>query len=63
MGIDDIVNKAKDAAKDLVGDRDMDSLKEDAKEVADIAKGEGSLTDKAKAALEAVKDPGKPGPG
>ncbi len=59
MGIDDIVNKA----KDLVGDRDAESLKEDAIEVADIAKGEGSLTDKAKAAFDAVKDPGKPGPG
>ncbi len=63
MGIDDIVNRAKDAAKDLVDGRDMESLKEDAKEVADIAKGEGDLTDKAKAAFEAVKDPGKPGPG
>lgn len=59
MGIDDLVNKA----KELVGDRDMESLKEDAEEVKDIVTGDGSITDKAKAAFEAVKDPGKPGPG
>lgn len=57
MGIDDLVNKA----KDLVGDRDMESLKEDAAEIKDIVQGEGSVTDKAKAAFEAIKDPGKPG--
>ena len=42
------------------------ALKEDAEELQDIAKGEGSLSDKAKAAADAIKDPGaagqEPGP-
>ena len=38
------------------------SLKEDADELRDIARGEGSLSDKAKAAAEAVKEPGAKGP-
>jgi len=59
MGINDLVNKA----KDLIGDRDAASLKYDAAEVKEILTGEGSVADKAKAALEAVKDPGKPGEG
>jgi hypothetical protein len=51
-----------DRAKRLVEKRGgSDSLKEDAEELKDIAKGEGSLKDKAKAAGQAVKDPGKPG--
>ena len=33
-------------------------MKEDADELKGIAKGEGSLTDKAKAAVSAIKDPG-----
>jgi hypothetical protein len=37
------------------------SLKEDADELRDIARGEGSLSDKAKAAAGAVKDPGAQG--
>jgi hypothetical protein len=52
-----------DQAKKLVEKRGgSDSLKEDAEELKDIAKGEGSLKDKAKAAGEAIKDPGAPGP-
>ena len=48
-----------DRAKDLVEKRGgTDSLKEDADELKGIAKGEGSLTDKAKAAAAALKDPG-----
>jgi hypothetical protein len=48
-----------DKAKELVGKRGgTESLKEDAAEVKDIATGEGSVTDKAKAAVEAVKEPG-----
>lgn len=39
----------------------VDSLKEDAAELKDIAKGKGSLTDKAKDAAAAIKDPGAPG--
>jgi hypothetical protein len=48
-----------DKAKDLIDKRGgTGSLKEDASELKDIATGKGSLTDKAKAAVEAVKDPG-----
>lgn len=39
-----------------------DSLKEDAQELRDIAKGEGSLSDKAKAGAAAVKEPGAAAP-
>jgi hypothetical protein len=38
------------------------ALKEDAEELEDIAKGKGSLKDKAKEAAEAIKDPGAEGP-
>jgi hypothetical protein len=52
-----------DRAKKIVDKRGgVDSVKEDAGELRDIAKGEGSLKDKAKAAGEAVKDPGAKGP-
>jgi hypothetical protein len=51
-----------DQAKKLVEKRGgTDALKEDAAELKDIAKGERSVKDKAKAAGEAIKDPGKPG--
>jgi hypothetical protein len=51
-----------DQAKKIVGKRGgTDALKEDAEELKDIAKGEGSLKDKGKAAGEAIKDPGAPG--
>jgi hypothetical protein len=46
-------------AKDLIDKRGgTDSLKEDAEELKDIATGDGSISDKAKEAVEAVKDPG-----
>ena len=49
-------------AKKVVDDRGgTDALKEDAQELASVAKGKGNLTDKAKAAADAVKDPGAPG--
>jgi hypothetical protein len=38
-----------------------DAAKEDAEELKDIATGKGSLKDKARAAGEAIKEPGKPG--
>ena len=38
-----------------------DALKEDAAELKDIAKGKGSLADKAKAAAAAIKDEGAQG--
>jgi hypothetical protein len=51
-----------DRAKDLVQRRGgTDSLKEDAAELKDIATGKGSVTDKAKAAAAAIKDPGRAG--
>ena len=51
-----------DQAKKLVDRRGgTDALKEDAEELKDIASGKGSLKDKAKAAGEAIKEPGKPG--
>ena len=52
-----------DKAKDVVDKRGgVDSLKEDAEELRSIAKGKGSLKDKASAAGKAVKDPGAKGP-
>ena len=48
-----------DKAKEQVDKRGgTDSLKEDADELKGIAKGEGSLKDKAKAAGKAIKEPG-----
>jgi hypothetical protein len=49
-------------AKKVVDDRGgTKALKEDAQELADVAKQRGSVGDKAKAATEALKDPGAPG--
>jgi hypothetical protein len=49
-------------AKQLIDRRGgTDSLKADAEELRDIAKGPGSATDKAKRAAEALKDPGAKG--
>ncbi len=48
-----------DKGKKIVDERGgVDSLKADAEEVAEIAKGKGSLTDKAKEAATALKEPG-----
>jgi hypothetical protein len=48
-------------AKKVVDKRGgTDALKEDAEELKDIAKGGGSVTDKAKDAAKAIKEPGKP---
>ena len=52
-------------AKRLIDKRGgTDSLKQDAAELGDIARGKGSVSDKAKAATDALKQPGdrnKPG--
>ncbi len=57
------VKKLADKAKDQVEKRGgTDALKEDMDELKGIAKGEGSVKDKAKAAGKAVKDPGSEGP-
>jgi hypothetical protein len=54
------LKKAADQAKKQVDKRGgTDALKEDAEELKGIAKGKGSLEDKAKAAGKAVKEPGK----
>jgi hypothetical protein len=56
------IGKITDKAKEIIDERGgMDALKKDAEELKDIATGEGSLTDKAKAAAEAIKDPGAKG--
>lgn len=53
------LNKLVDKAKKTIDQRGgMDALKADAEELKSIAKGKGSLKDKAKAATEAIKDPG-----
>ena len=50
-------------AKRLIDRRGgTDSLKADAEELKDIAKGPGNVTDKAKRAGEALRDPGAKGP-
>jgi hypothetical protein len=49
-------------AKELIDKRGgSEALKADAEELRDIAKGQGSLSDKAKRAGEALKDPGAKG--
>ena len=56
------LGKIADQAKKLIGKRGgMDSVKEDAMELKDIARGDDSIGDKARAAAEALKDPGAPG--
>ena len=51
-----------DKAKDTIDKRGgTEALKADAGELREIAKGKGSLKDKAKAAASAVKDPGERG--
>jgi hypothetical protein len=51
-----------DQAKKVIDKRGgTDALKEDAEELKDIATAEGSVKDKAKAAGEAIRDPGAPG--
>lgn len=51
MDLDDLVDKAKEFAEDH-----KDELEQTAEDVKDIAMGEGSVTDKAKAAAEAAKE-------
>jgi hypothetical protein len=58
MDLKNLFNKGKKIVDERGG---VDSLKEDATELTDIAKGKGSLTDKAKDAAAAIKDPGAPG--
>jgi hypothetical protein len=56
MRLGNIANKAKQVVDKRGG---TDALKGDAEELKNIAKGKGSLKDKAKAAGDALKTPGK----
>jgi hypothetical protein len=56
MRLGNIANKAKQVVDKRGG---VDALKGDAAELKEIAKGKGSLKDKAKAAGGALKDPGQ----
>jgi hypothetical protein len=58
MDFKKLANKAKETIDKRGG---MDSLKADAEELKKVAKGKGSLSDKAKAAANAIKDPGARG--
>jgi hypothetical protein len=58
MRFGDLVNKAKKVVDQRGG---TEALKQDADELKDIARGQGSAQDKAKRAAEALKDPGAPG--
>lgn len=52
-------NKLAQRAKKVVQDRGgVAALKEDARELRDVARGDGSLTEKAKDAAAAVREPG-----
>jgi hypothetical protein len=55
MDLKGLINKGKKIVDDRGG---VESLKADAQEVAGIAKGKGSLSDKAKQAAAALKNPG-----
>ncbi len=59
MKLSNIFNRAKQEVDKRGG---VDALKEDASELQGIAKQKGSLGDKAKAAGQAIKDPGAAGP-
>jgi hypothetical protein len=56
--VSSLIDKAKSIFTQRGGTQ---AAKEDAEELKDVAKEEGSTTDKAKDAFEAVKDPGAPG--
>ncbi|HXR61704.1 MAG TPA: hypothetical protein VN732_10280 [Solirubrobacterales bacterium] len=55
MNFKNLANKAKDTIDKRGG---VESLKADAEELKKVAKGGGSLSDKAKAAAQALKEPG-----
>lgn len=55
MDFKKLANKAKETIDKRGG---VDSLKADAEELKKVAQGQGSLSDKAKAAAKAIKEPG-----
>jgi hypothetical protein len=58
-GLSSLTEKAKALFNKRGG---MEAAKEDAQELKDIAAGQGSMSDKAKAAVDALKEPGAKGP-
>ncbi|MBJ7520700.1 MAG: hypothetical protein JHC84_13470 [Solirubrobacteraceae bacterium] len=49
-------------AKKIIDQRGgTDALKQDAQELQNIAKGKGTMSEKAKKAADALKEPGAPG--
>lgn len=62
MGLSDLVNRAKDLVQKRGG---TGALKEDAQELKDIAKSEGTTSEKLKKGADALKEPGakRPEPG
>jgi hypothetical protein len=57
MDLKKLFNKAKKTVDDRGG---VESLKADAQELKNIAGSKGSITDKAKGAAAAIKEPGAP---
>ncbi len=58
MKFKSLIDKAKKTVDERGG---VQSLKEDADELKKVATGKGSLSDKAKGAAAAIKEPGAPG--
>jgi hypothetical protein len=58
MGLSDLVNRAKEIVQRRGG---TESLKQDAEELKDIARSEGSTSDKLKKGADALKEPGATG--
>ena len=58
-GFSSLANKAKEMFNKRGG---TEAAKGDLQELKDIQAGEGSMSDKAKAAVDALKDPGVKGP-
>ena len=58
-GLSSLADKAREMFNKRGG---TDAAKGDLQELKDIQAGEGSLSDKAKAAVDALKDPGAQGP-
>ena len=58
-GLSSLADKAREMFNKRGG---TDAAKEDLQELKDIHAGEGSLSDKAKSAVDALKDPGAQGP-
>jgi hypothetical protein len=58
-GLSSLADKAREMFNKRGG---TDAAKEDLQELKDVQASEGSLSDKAKAAVDALKDPGAKGP-